>query len=559
VLNFPLDNFHHQQWNFETELPVDGSTSSDSNIQYDRSIRSEGVVPVQYAFGLDDVDASGREALYRAIHNMDINQVESLLGQGAAVDVRDTCGNQALHHAVDSRNPSLVKLLLRYGADIDAAGNRGYSPLHLAISISDANVASLLVDEGASIASQDHNGDSALHLAVIEESWNRPELQGLSHQIFSAPFVDILIAAKADMNIPNVQGSTPFHKLLNRSSEPNANAVYSYITKFIGSGASVHLPLRNGLSPFEVFLAKSKFPWDESGYVRSAKNTALRTFVEHGADPSTPLPSREPLILHFISNCLEDRFTSIDKWQDFTLLDLLCSKFRNSPIKENGNTTLHQLALTYGNWRTSKKARIREAVETLLNKGEDPNRQNSDGETPLLLLLTNVTKESRKRVLPCLKTLLAHGADPMILDSSGNTGLFAAAKILESNELCSVLEVDRKRENSTSLEHRSQPNSPSRFIWSDWEQAIREEHWEDAKMHVLARSANIPSEIAEKLRDSAFKVLAGTHIDLAKTLFQGESDAIEKRRKLVATILRDCQLRDIELEVTWMKFLITLC
>jgi ankyrin repeat protein len=549
---FALNETHHQQWNFETEVPVANADTSYTNTQYDQSIRNASVVPVQYAFGLDDVDASGQTALHRAIVSKDINQTRSLLEKGAAVDIKDSCDYQPLHYAVMSKDLGLVRLLLRYGSNIDVVGSLGRSPLHLAISLSDADVAGLLLKEGASTASQDDNGDSALHLAVSMESWSAPSS---CYQAYPAPLVDILVTAKADMDVPNAQGFTPFHKLLSRRY---TGLEYDYISKFIESGASVHHPLPYGMSPFELFLAESKFPWEEFSYTKSHKNISLRSFVKHGADPATPLPSRVPLILHFVSECLNTSWSQ-NKWRDLTLLDLLCKHVRIGSIKENGNTLLHQLALTCGDYWTPQKARIPEAIEALLNKGDDPNPQNLEGETPLLLLFTNVSKGSTKPVLQCLMTLLAHGADPMILDLNGNTSLFAAAKTLKSDKLDPILKESMKLKGSTNLVHRSESSGPSRFIWKDWEHAIQEDNWADAKTHVLAPSVDIPRDIAQTLYDSAFRVLAGSHIDLAKTMFQGESDANEKRRTLVATILRDCQLQNLKLESTWLNYLLTLC
>ncbi|KAH7085249.1 ankyrin repeat-containing domain protein [Paraphoma chrysanthemicola] len=550
---FALNDINHQQWNFETEVPVEGAVASYTNPQYDQSLRNASVVPVQYALGLDDVDASGQTALHRAIVSKDVDQTKTLLEKGAAVDIKDDCDNQPLHYAVMSKDPGLVRLLLGYGADTNAAGNLGRTPLHLAISLSDADVAGLLLDEGASTSSQDHNGDSALHLAVSVEPWS---VLVNHYKASPAPLVDVLIKAKADMDVSNARGFTPFHKLLSRSYAGNE---YFYIPKFIESGASVHRLLPHGMAPFEVFLAKSGFPWEEYRYSKSSKNLALRSFVEHGADPATQLACREPLILYVISKCLNDSSWSQNKWKDFTLLDLLCKHVRIGSMKDSGNTTLHQLALTCGQWGVSKKARIREAMETLLNKGENPNQQNVDGETPLLLLFTKASKESTKSVLQCLRTLLAHGADPMIMDSNGNTALFAAAKILKSDELNSVLAAVAELQISADSVHPSGSTGPSRFVWKDWEQAIREDNWANAKTHVLAPSDDIPPGIAQNLRDAAVRFLAGRHINRAKTMFQTDADANEKRRTLVATILRDCQLQNFELEATWVTYLLTLC
>lgn len=549
VPDFSHSDINHQQWGFGTEVPIERARTSYTGVQYDQSIVTASAPPVQFAFGLDVTDASGQTALHRVIASKDISQAKSLLERGAAVDVKDIFGNQALHCAVISEELTMVRLLLRYGADTNVAGNRSRSPLHLAIALSNEKIARHLLDEGASISSQDDNGDSALHLAISVETWR--EVRYYPEKSDSHPLIDILLDAKAETNIANLQGFTPFHKLLSRSY---VGTEYVYINKFIEAGASAHIPLPSGIRPFEVFLAKSEFPWDEARYVKSFKNTALRSFVAHGADPTTELPSRVPLILHFISKCLLDGYFSGDP----SLLDLLCKHVRIGPISRNGNTTLHQLAVTCGGYG-SRRARISEAMEGLLNRGADPNRQNLEGQTPLLLLFTGISRETIKSVLKCLKTLLAHGADPMILDSNGNTALFAAAKILNSDELRSLFQTDIRLKHSSNSVHPSGSNIPSRLVWEEWEQAVRADDWADAKAHLRGSSVNIPEDVAQKLRDSAFKALAGKHVDLAKTKFQGESDAKEKRRSLVATILRECRLQNFEIDSNWMDYLLTLC
>ncbi|KAH7094898.1 ankyrin repeat-containing domain protein [Paraphoma chrysanthemicola] len=490
---FALNDINPQHWTFETEVPVESAGTSYANSQYDQTIQNASGVPVQYALGLDNVDASGQTALHRAVVREDINQIRSLLEKGAAVDIKDNGDNQPLHYAVMSKDPDLVRLLLRYGADTNVAGSLGRSPLHLAISLCDVEVAGLLLDEGASTTSQDHNGDSALHLAVSVESWSAAS---------PAPLVDILTKAKADMNVPNARGLTPFHKLLSRNYDKKE---YDYIPKFFESGASVNRPLPHGLSAFELFLAKSEYPWDCCGYFETLRRKrALTSFVEHGADPVTPLPSGES----FISKCLEQSTWSWDNSESFALLELLCKNVRIGPIKENGNTTLHQLALACGRYWISKKARIHEAMEVLLNKGEDPNRQNLDGETPLLLLFANASKESSRPALQCLKTLLANGADPMIVDLKGNTSLFAAAKKQKGDEVNSILTAMREPKGPNDPVNSSGSTGPSRFIWKNWEEAIREDKWVDAKTHILAPSDDIPPDIAQKLCDTAFRVLS---------------------------------------------------
>lgn len=545
---FALHNIN--PWDFDAAASVVNSSTNFMDIGYSPAIRNSSVVSPQYSLGLDEVDGEGKTALHRAAINKNTDQLKSLLERGAAVHITDNIGNEALHYAAKSKDLETVRLLVHYGANLNASGHRGNSPLHLALP--EQQVVDFLSQEGASTVAQDANGDTALHLAIPMQSW----IGTGPYEAFSAPLIDSLIPDSRVMNITNKNGITPFHRLLAQKYAMNTG-IFTYIAKFLSLGASTQLPPPNNPSPFGLFLTNCVENRIKDLYRPSFRVcAALKSFIEHGANPTTQLPTGELFITYSISELSKPLPSYIC---DHSFLEVLCKHVDTGPIKPNGNTILHELARICGNYGNAAKMPLKESMEILLNRSAMANQRNSEGQTPLLLLFAgDVTK--RKIVIDCASTLLAHGADPMLLDSKGDCPLSIAAKAFSSDELRQLLKADLDRRVAIAQSPPTESNDSLRFVWEEWDLALQEESWADVKGHILAPSSNaLPQSIDEKLRDAAFKVLAEKHMALVKQLFEGEPDAIEKRRGLVSTILRDCRLRNWEPGWKYVDFLLTLC
>lgn len=70
-------------------------------------------------------------------------------------------------------------------------------------------------------------------------------------------------------------------------------------------------------------------------------------------------------------------------------------------------------------------------IETLLQRGADPDLRNTDGETPFLLHFKGIRKTKsiwNGRVE--LASFLAHGAHPLLRGATGNCPLFEAVRKL---------------------------------------------------------------------------------------------------------------------------------
>jgi ankyrin repeat protein len=196
--------------------------------------KREGLVPAtigQLAERNADLDARGFRQLTPlqvAAEEGSKEAVEALLDAGAKVDGPDDDGPPPLHGAARNGHWEIAQLLLDNGADASASGgalfvsthrgqtevtkmlldNRaeangknadGRTPLAFAAEEGHESVMELLIERGAAIDDLDEmTGSSALHLAV-----ERGRIEAS----------EVLLTARAEVDIRDSEGQTPLHKL----------------------------------------------------------------------------------------------------------------------------------------------------------------------------------------------------------------------------------------------------------------------------------------------------------------------------------------------------------
>jgi hypothetical protein len=137
--------------------------------------------------------------------------------------------------------------------------------------------------------------------------------------------------------------------------------------------------------------------------------------------------------------------------------------------------------------------------------------------------------------------MLAHGADSTLPGFEGNIPIYEAAKTITSEQLKAMLRADAKRRISGTQLNECETDS---WIFA-WEQALKAVEWTQAKTFLDQGDSRLPQNIGEKLRCSAFAILAEKHVEMTETMFQGDDLMMEKRRDQVTTILRDRRKKEI--------------
>lgn len=99
----------------------------------------------------------------------DIEQLRTLLRDGADVNAAHGDGMSALHWAAERGYPEVAQTLLYAGAETEAATRIGeYRPLHIASRNGNLELVSILVEAGADVSAvTDPSGSTPLHLAAV--------------------------------------------------------------------------------------------------------------------------------------------------------------------------------------------------------------------------------------------------------------------------------------------------------------------------------------------------------------------------------------------------------
>ncbi|MDP0590317.1 MAG: ankyrin repeat domain-containing protein [Candidatus Endonucleobacter bathymodioli] len=140
---------------------------------------------------LDYADSKGYTLLHHAIRNGRIDTMHILLESGANVNVTNASGSTPLHYAAshhmclrppnrisreeaisieNSETMQMVNSLIINGADVDIKNNKGKTPLHNASSFSSREVIKLLLNNKADINGVDLNGYTMLHCAILHKN-----------------------------------------------------------------------------------------------------------------------------------------------------------------------------------------------------------------------------------------------------------------------------------------------------------------------------------------------------------------------------------------------------
>lgn len=175
----------------------------------------------------------------------------ALIAAGADPNARDTTGKSVLSYAVYLRQAEIIAALVAKGADLNApseAGDGGNPapPIFMAIKSGDLAIVQQLVAAGANVNAVDQQGSTPLHRAVLTQPAE-----------FTVALVTTLLRAGADANAMRPKGGTPLHNLVFGADKLPAPAVAQIATLLAQHGADVNRPAAfDGATPLDIARSK---------------------------------------------------------------------------------------------------------------------------------------------------------------------------------------------------------------------------------------------------------------------------------------------------------------
>jgi len=140
---------------------------------------------------------SGGSPLHIAASLGNLERVQTLIDDGARVDVQKEDGTTPLHSAATMGHSDVVKLLIEEGAWVEATGNNGATALMMAAAMGNLDVVSSLLDGGAKPDTRHAFGKTtALHFAA---------------EVGRDEVVTLLCRRGADVEAEKTTGGGPLH------------------------------------------------------------------------------------------------------------------------------------------------------------------------------------------------------------------------------------------------------------------------------------------------------------------------------------------------------------
>jgi ankyrin repeat protein len=160
----------------------------------------------------------------------------AMIKAGADPNGRDTTGKSVLSYAVYLKQPGIIAALLAAGADLNVPSELSDAgdpapPIFLAIQSGDLAVVQQLVAAGANVNALDKQGSTPLHRAVLAQP---PE--------FASDLATTLLRAGADPNAMRPNGGTPLHNLIFGADKLPPATVAQIATQLAQHGANINLP-----------------------------------------------------------------------------------------------------------------------------------------------------------------------------------------------------------------------------------------------------------------------------------------------------------------------------
>jgi ankyrin repeat protein len=396
----------------------------------------------------------GSTPLQWAVYNGDLAEAKRLLRLGADVKIANNYGATPMGLAAEVGNAEMIALLLEGGADPDSPDPDGMTALQLVARTGNVKAAQLLIGAGAKVDAKEKWGGQTplmwasarrhpemmqlliskganVNLASIDRNYQRHvtaegrpkslDSGGLTPLLYAArenciKCVDVLLANKADINLPDPDGVSPLHvaimnanwdlakKLIEAGADVNQWDIYGEAplftvignrTRFDGGRASIDpLNTTTGTDILRMLLDKGANPNQQLFFrpanVNGATNTRgatpliraanngeveiVKLLLEKGADASIMMADRQTAIHAVIAGRSNEK-------QAIELIGLLHKAgadvnsvaLVNHPLEIRGGTALHYAV----------RKRQKEVIKHLAKLGIDMDAVDQDGLTAL--------------------------------------------------------------------------------------------------------------------------------------------------------------------------------
>jgi hypothetical protein len=420
---------------------------------------------------------------------------------------------------------------------------QGLKCLHDAAREGSVKAMRLMIQMGAVTPCLDHQGNTPLHTAITTSPYS--------------PATVAVLAYATNINHMNDDGLTPFHLLLKRADTFD-NIYNSTVHHFLTLGANPQLRFPGGETPLKMYLdgcALLEHPPDDP------MCNVIHRFLEEDHNHRTRLPCREHVLEWVLE--LDDDYLSDHV---FTLANRLCETVDIYQCNKNQFYPVNQAVR-----RLEDSSKFKKCIETLLDRGAEPNGLNNRGLSPLQVLFH--LEQNDSALVLITEILLKHGANPMQGIDGPNWTILLASRNLPHKISCLAIKLllsasfDRIV-GSKDASHLSRSYGAWQCTWGwCWIKACKSiGNWPDVREYLeegpnelefqFSKPGAVVSNLALEVLTAKCVERANAYIDTSK---RRNIDEHYLRRDAVALAFGDCRKSGIDIEDAWYHCLSKLC
>jgi ankyrin repeat protein len=346
------------------------------------------------------------EQLYKAVINVDKNEVTRLINEGADVNWANpkSSGNTPLFSAIEMDFPiEIVETLIAAGADPNKVNSVKERPISKAVQNGNHDIVKMLIVAGVDVKRKDKTGNSYIHYAACEEK------PGVTLNYLK--IINLILDNGEDVNVKNSDNFTPLHMADARGNTDVASLL-------IERGADITAQNNEGMTPLHMAAVSGSHKIADLliSNLRLLKNEVFRDILNKQNNEGMT-----PLHIAVETANIGDPKTKIRR----ELIARQLINYANIEITDKEKSTPLHVACMTGHIKIA---------ELLLKKGDDIDkqkniepsyiryidRQNKNGNTPLHI----ATKYKQNHIV---ELLISRGANIDITNKLGKTASIASA------------------------------------------------------------------------------------------------------------------------------------